>query len=400
MTGINELLLVLAPPLAILFLSAVLIGAWLVHRSQRFLLWQACAYTLTALALGAQTLFPFEVLNRFALLIGSFYLLSAWCLGNSWAQRWRISPQPQLASWIAIVALISLYHFCWVDANEWGQLSSISLGCSLVLLLPILRARTKTNAFDWLDKSLLWLSIILAIFTLTQPVFMWMQDYSDLRLPLMPLSWTLTLVSAHGFALLFTFVMSAIAAKQAWDELSKERNVDGLTQLPNRCSFRQQAHKRIEDSRYFPLAMVVCAIDHFKQINDSLGHKRGDKVLQFISATLQEHARERDLVARFDGEKFAMLLTEITQKEAKQIAHRIRRDLATQNTVLPAGYQATMSFGIATFAKSTKFEQAMTEAEQLLCQAKNAGRDQIRVSGADYPDPSRDINTQRNKQAT
>lgn len=94
----NNDLLVLTPPLAIFVLAVILVVAWLAQRSQRFLLWQACAYSLTALTLGAQTLLllTLEELNRYALLIGSCYLLSAWCLARSWAERWRVSTQPQV----------------------------------------------------------------------------------------------------------------------------------------------------------------------------------------------------------------------------------------------------------------------------------------------------------------
>lgn len=76
----NGLILVITPSLTLLVLAAILMIAWLMLRSQRFLLWQACAYSLTALSLSAQTLLSMEVLTRYALLIGTIYLLSAWCL--------------------------------------------------------------------------------------------------------------------------------------------------------------------------------------------------------------------------------------------------------------------------------------------------------------------------------
>lgn len=93
----NNDLLVLTPPLAIFVLAVILVAAWLAQRSQRFLLWQSCAYSLTALPLAAQTLMPLEELTRYAPLLGSFYLLSAWCLAKSWAERWRVSAQPLVA---------------------------------------------------------------------------------------------------------------------------------------------------------------------------------------------------------------------------------------------------------------------------------------------------------------
>lgn len=384
----NDLILVLTPSLAILVLAAILIVAWLVQRSQRFLLWQACAYSLTALTLGAQTLLTLEELNRYALLIGSCYLLSAWCLARSWAERWRVSTQPQVALLIAIVTLAALHQFSQIEPNVWARVSSFSVGSSLVLLLPILQVRSKKNSFDWLDKSLLWLSILFTAYTFTRPALIWLLGYTDLRaLPRSPY-WMLTLLSILNFSLLFTVVMAAIAVKETVGKLRKERDIDALTQILNRRSFHEHAQKRLADMRRYPMAVLACDIDHFKRINDTWGHERGDMVLQLVASTLQNNVREHDLVARFGGEEFVLLLADITLEDAELIAQRIQRDLGSRNTVLPTGPKLTMSFGISLITRSFQFEQAMKEADRLLYQAKNAGRDRVHVSGVSYPDIS------------
>ena len=395
----NHLIWVLMPSLAILVLAAILIVAWLVQRSQRFLLWQACAYSLTALPLGAQSLLPLEELNRYALLIGSCYLLGAWCLARSWAERWRVSTQPQVALLIAIVTLAALHQFSQIEPNVWARVSSFSVGSSLVLLLPILQVRSKKNSFDWLDKSLLWLSILFTAYTFTRPALIWLLGYTDLRaLPRSPY-WILTLLSILNFSLLFTVVMAAIAVKETVGKLRKERDIDALTQILNRRSFQEHAQKRLADMRRYPMAVLACDIDHFKRINDTWGHERGDMVLQLVASTLQNNVREHDLVARFGGEEFVLLLAGITLQEAEFIAQRIQRDLGSRNTVLPSGPKLTMSFGISSITKPSQFEQAMKEADQLLYQAKNAGRDRVHVSGVFYPDISVETHQQWNRPA-
>ncbi len=127
-------------------------------------------------------------------------------------------------------------------------------------------------------------------------------------------------------------------------------------------------------------------MDHFKRINDTWGHERGDQVLQLASATLQKNVREHDLVARFGGEEFVLLLIDTTLRDAELIALRIQRDLGSNNTVLPSGPKLTMSFGISPVTNPLQLEQAIKEADQLLYQAKNAGRDRVHVSGVTYPD--------------
>ncbi|MDH1336822.1 GGDEF domain-containing protein [Comamonas thiooxydans] len=384
----NYDLLVLTPPLALLVLAAVLMVAWFNQRSQRFLFWQACAYSLTALPLAAQTLIPLEVLTRYALLIGSIYLLGAWCLAKCWADRWRVSTHPHIALQISIVTLAVVYHFSWVNPIPWVRICSFSIGSGLVLMLPILQVRSRMSSLHWLDKLLLWLSIAFTTYTFTRPGLIWLLGYSDLRsLPKSPY-WLLTLVSILNFALLFSLVMTAIAAKETVDKLRRERDLDALTQLLNRRSFQEYAQQRLADIRLYPMAVLACDIDHFKRINDSWGHKRGDEVLQLVSTTLKDSVRENDLVARFGGEEFVLLLTEISLKDAEAIALRIQRDLRLNNEVLPSGYTLTLSFGISALDSNTPLDQALREADRLLYEAKNAGRDRVHVSGGNYPDIS------------
>ena len=393
----NYNLLVLTPPLALLVLAAVLSVAWFNQRSQRFLFWQACAYSLTALPLAAQTLIPLEVLTRYALLIGSIYLLGAWCLAKCWADRWRVSTHPHIAMQISIVTLAVVYHFSWVNPIPWVRICSFSIGSGLVLLLPILQVRSRMSSLHWLDKLLLWLSIAFTTYTFTRPGLIWLLGYSDLRsLPKSPY-WLLTLVSILNFALLFSLVMTAIAAKETVDKLRRERDLDALTQLLNRRSFQEYAQQRLADIRLYPMAVLACDIDHFKRINDSWGHKRGDEVLQLVSTTLKDSVRENDLVARFGGEEFVLLLTEISLEDAEAIALRIQRDLRLNNEVLPSGYTLTLSFGISALDSTTPLDQALREADRLLYEAKNAGRDRVHVSGGNYPDISIELDPVANQ---
>ena len=393
----NYNLLVLTAPLALLVLAAVLIVAWFNQRSQRFLFWQACAYSLTALPLAAQTLIPLEVLTRYAILIGSIYLLGAWCLAKCWADRWRVSTHPHIALQISIVTLAVVYHFSWVNPFPWARICSFSIGSGLVLLLPILQVRSRVSSLHWLDKLLLWLCIAFTTYTFTRPGLIWLLGYSDLRsLPKSPY-WLLTLVSILNFALLFSLVMTAIAAKETVDKLRRERDFDTLTQLLNRRSFQDYAQQRLADIRLYPMAVLACDIDHFKRINDSWGHKRGDEVLQLVSTTLKDNVRENDLVARFGGEEFVLLLTEISLEDAEAIALRIQRDLRLNNEVLPSGYTLTLSFGISALDNTTPLDQALREADRLLYEAKNAGRDRVHVSGGNYPDISIELDPVANQ---
>ena len=91
-----------------------------------------------------------------------------------------------------------------------------------------------------------------------------------------------------------------------------------------------------------------------------------------------------DLVARFGGEEFVMLLTRIDLAEAEQVAQRIRLELRSDHSVLPKNATLTMSFGVAPIENAKQLESALKEADDLLYAAKHAGRDQVHVSGNNY----------------
>ena len=162
--------------------------------------------------------------------------------------------------------------------------------------------------------------------------------------------------------------------------------MDALTQILNRRAFHEAARQRLGDQRLYPMAILAGDIDHFKRINDTWGHDRGDEVLQLVSSILQRNVRSRDLVARFGGEEFVLLLTHLDLQGAEQVAQRIRQELSNDKQVLTQGPGLTLSFGITSIANASQLDGALKQADELLYSAKNAGRDRVHVEGRFYPD--------------
>ncbi len=154
---------------------------------------------------------------------------------------------------------------------------------------------------------------------------------------------------------------------------------DTLTGLPNRNAYNERLETELARwKRYHsPLSLIIWDIDHFKNINDSYGHKAGDKVLLLIAKQLSDHSRATDFISRFGGEEFTMLLPNTDSQSALVLANQLRQ------TIEKTGFNAsgvsvaiTISCGITEFILGDTDETAFERADQALYQAKEQGRNQ------------------------
>ncbi len=154
---------------------------------------------------------------------------------------------------------------------------------------------------------------------------------------------------------------------------------DPLTNALNRRSINQSLNELHHDKNC-PYAIVLLDLDHFKNINDQFGHHMGDTVLIAVSQKLGLHLRESDVVGRFGGEEFILILKQSSALKARQIAERCRaaiEDLVIQNEDGHA-IRITASFGIALATDKLKPQQLVDQADKALYAAKASGRNQIK----------------------
>ncbi|MCE5292784.1 MAG: GGDEF domain-containing protein [Nocardiaceae bacterium] len=161
------------------------------------------------------------------------------------------------------------------------------------------------------------------------------------------------------------------------DVLRHERDTDQLTGVLNRRGFLAEAQRMVDDPRLAPVAMIVCDVDRFKQINDRYGHRAGDQVLQGFGRLLRESARNIDLVGRLGGEEFAILLATSEGGDGFEFAERVRIRLSSEAfDFLPATQRVTASFGVAGAGTGVlDLETLLHEADRRMYRAKDAGRD-------------------------
>ncbi len=178
------------------------------------------------------------------------------------------------------------------------------------------------------------------------------------------------------------------AMQQQNAELKINATLDSLTGLKNRRAYDEDALREWERAKRMqrPLALLMVDIDHFKKVNDTHGHACGDRVLVGVAGELKRLVRRYDLVFRFGGEEFVILLPECDADCALLAADRYREAIARMELPIHDGVlKITASFGLA-LTQPPKFQsldELLQEADQRLYQAKNEGRN--RVCG--YPDP-------------
>lgn len=138
---------------------------------------------------------------------------------------------------------------------------------------------------------------------------------------------------------------------------------------------RMSAHRR-------SWAVIFADIDHFRLYNEHHGHLGGDRALEQVARIITGHVRPRDLIARFGGEEFCVLLPDTLAADAGEVAHRLRRAVAEESTSLPE--PVTVSIGVAVVESGhTPMELAvvLARADQALYRAKLDGRNTVRIAG-------------------
>ena len=165
--------------------------------------------------------------------------------------------------------------------------------------------------------------------------------------------------------------------------LERLATTDGLTGLFNRLHFMGlAADEMARAARYGrPITVGIADLDHFKQVNDSLGHAAGDHVLQTFARLLGDTLRQTDRVCRYGGEEFAFVFPETTPEEARQLGERLRARLLESPPTLPDGHRlaVTFSLGLAD-ASGCGLEDSLARADLGLYEAKRAGRNRTVVT--------------------
>lgn len=183
---------------------------------------------------------------------------------------------------------------------------------------------------------------------------------------------------------IFKFLSADDIEVQYHEAVYELMTFDALTGTHNRRyfeeGFRREVLRCIRYKR--PLALLVIDVDHFKQVNDKLGHLVGDEVLRSIGAQLKRRTRGDEMIARYGGEEFTMVLSEASLADAVRIADELREAISTMSIETSRGaVTVTISIGVAHYdgLKEVTEQQIIDRADAKLYEAKRSGRNRICV---------------------
>lgn len=166
----------------------------------------------------------------------------------------------------------------------------------------------------------------------------------------------------------------------------KEAMTDPLTGLSNRKAFDQEIRRLVkasnnaEDPHTF--SMILLDIDHFKKFNDTFGHQVGDQVLKLVARTLKSGIKGRDVVVRYGGEEFVILLPDTNIQGGMKVAELLRNEVEKKEVINRVTGKViakiTFSAGVAEYRKGEEHDDLVVRVDKAMYEAKQAGRNQIK----------------------
>jgi len=290
-------------------------------------------------------------LNKKSIMIQTFILIISCTVFN------LLQTVPGDYVYVILASLITIFIFiyptCLFMMSHVASRFSKYLGYAYIIFLFIMVFRATFS----------YLNVTMYLFEVN-----YIQNFSFITLIL------LTVVSGPGFLL--------VLKEEADKNLRALATLDGLTMISNRRSFIKEAEIKVDKHKktHSPLSILFIDIDHFKAANDKHGHAFGDEVLVHLAQTLKGAVRGNDLVCRYGGEEFIVLLSETELEGAKVVIHHLQ-DQIRHSVLSIEDFKYSISIGLyAAYPDETLYEM-IKKADEAVYQAKQQGRNQYIVYG-------------------
>jgi len=363
---------------------AVMMGLVAMLRKENSFFVYTLAFLCGSLAFVFTIAFPFA--EALSIISFNFLILLSIALFTSGIRMYfALKPWPRRYWVYNGLNLLLFIQFTLISPSMWVRIIVYSI-VSLTFFMDLyLEIKDKLPSLDknW-RTTITWLigyhmiTTLSRLITLTNPEYVtksWLElgATTIISLYLSLFAFTIWVI---GIVLLDTFkVMSVLKTKN--DELSALAMRDALTGLPNRNSMEAELAKLVELAKRYgnQLSFVLADIDHFKQVNDLLGHDTGDLVLRQTASIISKHIRVTDSAFRWGGEEFLIVAPHTDLEGARLLAEKIRETYQTED--FGAAGKLTISLGVAQWIENEPVDVWFKRADIALYQAKSAGRNKV-----------------------
>lgn len=285
-----------------------------------------------------------------------------------------------IADLLIVLSSIIAVIYAWRtgDTVRPGQFMAVTF-CVGVLIVCF---SLKTNGVFWIYPILVFIFFLVSPLTavVLSMLMLGILIVTDLLVPGMIFQshYQLLAFAVTAFISSFFAYVFAYRTQLQRSELKQLASIDSLTGAGNRHTLNAELELAMQLNQRLQthFGVILFDLDHFKQINDNYGHRKGDEILVQLVPLISSVLRQSDRVFRYGGEEFLVLLRDINAADLPHLAEKIRLNVE-RLLLLPDGKPVTLSAGVAMLQPDEDWEQWLHRADMALYQAKNNGRNQV-----------------------
>lgn len=355
--------------------------AWAIEKDRHYLLLLAAAPFLFAVGVSIQVFrWPAELVAN-ALTSAFFYTIAVLFLCEGVLRRSGKSLRAVIGFALLGAIMVGLWFFATIVPSTLARVYVQNFGYGTILLVTAFKLVSLRRS-KWVDQVLFWVLLIFAVQFFPRTVLtIGLNSPSSAEAFGSSLFWAGLHLSLAVLGTACATAILAAAISDVIENLRRERDFDVLTGVLNRRGFENSAIPILARMAEGPVSVIVCDLDHFKQVNDRYGHVAGDNVLKIFGGLLRLCARSSDVIGRIGGEEFAILARGSGRQGALELAERIRIELSQlELDFLPPRERVTASFGIAEVQGGDSLSMLLSRADRRLYQAKAFGRNRTLVA--------------------
>ncbi|MBB3219208.1 diguanylate cyclase (GGDEF)-like protein [Ochrobactrum sp. RC6B] len=373
------------PPLIVLLFAATMSGVWTLDTKRRHLLFFGLSFGCFAMGLLVPISLISDSLALTSPIATALHFMGGWLLCEGVMMRMgmrysRVAPR--------LIGLGLLAAMAFFIANDTGYARiAPAVHLSLGSLMAVLCIQARDLAYrSSIDRVLFGALLLLTVhFYVQAGMALGLPDEIVQPSELIHTRYWQGVMIFGSFAGVFAgLVLLAVTTSDVVEELQAERDTDPLTGVLNRRGLERRARMRLAEVQRGDHGVIIADIDHFKSINDALGHATGDQVLVEFARILQTIAAETTIVGRIGGEEF-VLLVRGDAETCERLGNLLCGRVARHQFLMLSGRQLTCSFGIAMVRGGETLWETAARADLALMRVKHRGRNRVAVEGLEFP---------------